>query len=56
MKWHQADPVSAAEKARNEAIYRLQGNRNPFVDRPEFVKRIGKFPLTLSGKDTAEAP
>ena len=52
MKWHQQDPVNAAEKARNEAVYRIQGNRNPFVDRPEFVKRSGKFPLTLSGKET----
>lgn len=48
LAWHQADPVSAAEKARNEAIYRLQGNRNPFVDHPEFVKRIAKFPTTLA--------
>lgn len=48
LAWHQADPVTAAEKARNEAIYRLQGNRNPFVDHPEFVKRIAKFPTTLA--------
>lgn len=38
--WHQADPPSAAEIARNTAIYGFQGNRNPFVDHPEYVERI----------------
>ena len=35
--WHLADPVSAKETARNAVIYSWQGNRNPFIDRPEFV-------------------
>ena len=34
--WHQADPPNAAERARNEVIYSFQGNRNPFIDRPEW--------------------
>lgn len=32
MKWAKEDPVSKKEIDRNEAIYRMQGNRNPFVD------------------------
>lgn len=42
-KWHQADPPSAWEKKRNDDIYKVQGNRNPFVDHPEWVGAIGKF-------------
>ncbi len=34
--WHQADPPTAAERARNEVIYSFQGNRNPFIDHPEW--------------------
>lgn len=36
-KWHQQDPVSAKEIARNNAVYGIQGNRNPFIDHPEYV-------------------
>lgn len=34
--WHLSDPPDAAEKARNEVIYSFQGNRNPFIDHPEW--------------------
>lgn len=43
LKWHAKDPVNAADRARNEAVYRFQGNRNPYVDMPEFVDRVGRF-------------
>ncbi len=39
-RWHTLDPVSDKEKARNQAIFDYQGNRNPFVDHPEFVHQI----------------
>ena len=35
--WHLADPPSAAERARNDVIYSFQGNRNPFIDHPEWA-------------------
>ncbi len=38
--WHINDTVSDAERARNDTIYKYQGNRNPFVDHPEYVKEI----------------
>ncbi len=38
--WHQQDPVSQKEIDRNNASFIYQGNRNPFVDRPEFVNLI----------------
>ena len=39
--WHESDPVSDDERARNDKIHRsYQGNRNPFIDHPEWVARI----------------
>jgi len=38
--WHVADPVSAKEIARNNAVYAVQNNRNPFIDHPEYVFSI----------------
>lgn len=47
LKWHAADPVSAEEMLRNDRIYSLyQTNRNPFVDRPDWVAAV--FVPTLS--------
>lgn len=40
IKWHTQDPVSAKERARNNGGYSFQGNRNPFVDHPEYVGAI----------------
>lgn len=34
MDWHRADPVSVKEINRNEAVYDVQNNRNPFIDFP----------------------
>ena len=40
IEWHNADPVSTAEAARNDAIYEFQGNRNPYIDNPDWVATI----------------
>ncbi|MEU7932853.1 endonuclease [Micromonospora echinofusca] len=41
LQWNQADPPDAFEKRRNQRIYeRWQGNRNPFVDHPEWAGAI----------------
>jgi deoxyribonuclease-1 len=41
--WHVSSPVDSAEQARNQHIYTLQHNRNPFIDHPELVDRISSF-------------
>lgn len=40
VNWHNSDPVSQLELDRNQAAFEHQGNRNPFVDHPEFVEMI----------------
>ncbi|MCU0867642.1 MAG: endonuclease [Planctomycetes bacterium] len=37
VQWHNEDPVDAKEIARNNAVFLSQGNRNPFVDNPQWV-------------------
>lgn len=39
-RWHKNDPVSAKEIRRNDLVFEFQGNRNPFIDHPEFVEQI----------------
>ncbi|MCK9235815.1 MAG: endonuclease [Acholeplasmataceae bacterium] len=40
LKWHREDPVDDFEMQRNQVIYETQGNRNPFIDKPEYVHLI----------------
>ncbi|MGO1057663.1 endonuclease [Planococcus sp. FY231025] len=40
LEWHAQDPVSAWERQRNEKIEDFQGNRNPFIDHPEWAESI----------------
>jgi deoxyribonuclease-1 len=42
-KWHEEDPVDSEEASRNEEIFKLQLNRNPFIDHPNLVDRISDF-------------
>ncbi|KMQ68339.1 endonuclease I [Chryseobacterium sp. FH2] len=40
LQWHQQDPVSQREIDRNNSVYALQKNRNPFIDNPSWVNAI----------------
>ena len=40
LEWSRNDPVSQKEIDRNEAVYRIQGNRNPYVDDPMLVEYV----------------
>jgi hypothetical protein len=53
LAWHNADPVSATEIARNNASYNYQGNRNPYIDHPEYVAQIWGTPVVDTQAPTA---
>lgn len=40
LHWSRQDPVSEKERARNEKVFLIQGNRNPFIDYPELAEYI----------------
>ena len=40
MKWAKNDPVSEKEINRNNAVYAIQKNRNPFIDYPELERFV----------------
>jgi len=42
-KWHIQDPVDDEELQRNDEIYKIQSNRNPFIDYPFIVDLINDF-------------
>jgi len=53
IEWHLSDPVDQSELARNDLVYEFQGNRNPFIDHPEYVCEV--FACQL-GDTTPPAP
>jgi endonuclease I len=40
LAWNKVDPVDDLERRRHQRIIEVQGNRNPFIDRPEFAAAI----------------
>jgi len=38
LEWNQQDPVSEKEIIRNNAVYSIQNNRNPYIDHPGIFK------------------
>lgn len=53
-EWHTNDPVSQREIDRNNAAYTYQGNRNPFIDHPEYVALI--WGTTTPDTETPSTP
>lgn len=61
LRWAAEDPVSEKEIKRNEAVYKIQKNRNPFIDFPgleQYVwgskKNISFDPDNYDGSDNPE--
>ncbi|MBZ0200903.1 MAG: endonuclease [Ignavibacteriaceae bacterium] len=46
LQWAQADPPDAWEITRNNYIQSIQGNRNPFVDHPEYLHFINFYDMS----------
>ena len=40
LKWHKQDPVSEKEVNRNNAVSKIQGNRNPYIDYPQLADYV----------------
>ena len=49
-KWHFQDLPDNYEKTRQEYIYDIQGNRNPFIDSVDFVCKIDFYKMNKSKK------
>lgn len=45
LHWSTIDPVSPKEVSRNNALYGIQHNRNPFIDHPEYASLIWGSPV-----------
>ncbi len=64
LQWHKDDPVDSFEESRHETVAFYQGNRNPFIDHPEWVDCIfsgvcakpwiNEFHYDNSGADVGE--
>jgi endonuclease I len=51
-KWHYQFPPDAFDMSRNDFLDSLQGNRNPFVDRPEYACYIDFSNMTYIANPT----
>lgn len=40
LRWNRDDPVDDWERERHRRVVEIQGNRNPFIDQPDFAERI----------------
>lgn len=40
LQWNAQDPVGDLERTRNDGVYAIQGNRNPFIDFPDLAEYI----------------
>lgn len=52
IQWHKDDPVDLIELQHTEAVFSFQGNRNPFVDHPEWVECVFELVCNGGGGDT----
>lgn len=40
LEWNKSDPVDDVERTRNEEVFKIQGNRNPFIDDETYAEKI----------------
>ena len=58
LKWSRQDPVSQKEKDRNEAIYKIQHNRNPYIDNSDYAEYVwgGQTPSGVAISNVVATP
>ena len=54
LKWHNSDPVDKIEQLRNDVVYSIQGNRNPFIDNPAYADAIWGDGTVIPDNPTVE--
>lgn len=52
-QWHDLFPPTTSDSTRNAGIFALQGNRNPFIDYPQFIERITSLANTSNAAPTS---
>ncbi len=52
LQWAQEDPVDTKEMLHNDVVYSYQGNRNPFIDHPEWIDCVFGSTCGGGGGDT----
>ena len=50
LHWNSVDPVSPKETGRNNTVYSMQHNRNPFIDHPEYAYLIWGNPVSVANQ------
>ena len=53
--WHKQDPVSDKEINRNNAVYAIQKNRNPYIDHPWMVECVWQNQCSENALNDTEA-
>lgn len=54
-QWHRAFMPVDRDSIRNQAVFQVQKNRNPFIDYPQLEQRIASF-CTVKNTDTRSVP
>ena len=54
LTWNELDPVDDIERQRNEVAYSIVGNRNPFIDYPEYAYYIWDESRLSKTSDTGD--
>ncbi len=54
LDWAAQDPVSQREIDRNNAVYTYQGNRNPYIDHPEWINAIWNPGSSVQNNNTID--
>ncbi len=56
IQWHKDDPVDDFERRHTDSVFSFQGNRNPFIDHPEYVECVFESICTGTGGGDTTPP